>query len=74
MRKKLPVSITKCCALCEYAKKVTVTGEILCARSKNLKRVSDDYCCKKFSFDILSYRPNPTKLPKFNATTVDDIL
>lgn len=74
MRKKQPINITKCCSLCEHAKKVAVSGEILCARTKNLKRVSEDYSCRKFSFDILSYRPNPSKLPKFNAETVDDIL
>ena len=74
MRKKLPGDIAKSCALCEHAKKVAVTGEILCRRTKNLKKVADDFCCRKFSFDILAYRPNPTKLPKFSIESVEDIL
>ena len=74
MRKELPGNIGKSCALCEYAKKVSVSGEILCARTKNLKKVDADYFCRKFSFDILSYKPDPQKLPKFVATTPDDIL
>ena len=74
MKRRLPGNIEKSCSLCEYAKKVSVTGEILCGRTKNLKRVDEDYYCRKFSFDILSYRPDPAKLPKFNITTPDDIL
>ncbi|MBO4950533.1 MAG: hypothetical protein J6E38_05895 [Clostridia bacterium] len=74
MRKRLPDDITKCCALCEHAKKVPATGEILCGRTKHLKKVSEDYRCRKFSFDILAYRPNPTKLPKFTVDSVEDIL
>ena len=74
MKRKLPGNIEKSCALCEYAKKVSVSEEILCARTKNLKKVEADYFCRKFSFDILSYKPDPAKLPKFVATTPDDIL
>ena len=74
MKKKLPENIEKCCSLCEHAKKVAVTGEFLCGRTKNLKKVDSDYFCRKFSFDILSYKPDPQKLPKFVATTPDDIL
>lgn len=74
VRKRLPDDIVKSCALCEYAKRVSVSGEVLCTRTKNLKRVTEDDCCRKFSFDILSYRPNPTKLPKFNVESVEDIL
>ena len=74
MRKKLPEDITKCCALCEYARKVAISGEILCTRTKNIKAVEEDMCCRKFSFDILSYRPNPTKMPKFDISSIDEIL
>jgi len=74
VKHKLPNDIQKSCALCEYARKVEISGEILCTRSKNIKKVSEDSCCRKFSFDILSYRPNPTKLPKFKIESVDDIL
>lgn len=74
VRRKLPDDITKCCALCEHARKVEISGEVLCTRTKNLKRVSEDHVCRAFSFDILSYRPNPTKLPKFTVESVDDIL
>ena len=74
MRKRLPADIVKSCALCEHAKRVSLTGEILCARTKNLKIVAEDFSCRKFSFDILAYRPNPAKLPKFNVESIEDIL
>lgn len=74
VRRKLPDDINKCCGLCEYAKKVEISGEILCTRKKNLRKVSEDFVCRSFSFDILSYRPNPTKLPKFNVEEISDIL
>ena len=74
MKRNLPDDICKCCALCEHVKKVDITGEVLCARTKNLKVVSEDYVCRHFSFDILSYRPNPTKIPKFNIEELSDIL
>lgn len=74
MRRKLPDDVTKCCALCEYAKKVDISGEILCARTKNLKKVSEGFVCRRFSFDILAYKPNPTKLPKFNVESIEDII
>ena len=74
MKNRLPNDIEKCCELCEYAKKVEISGEILCSRTKNLKRVSPDSACRHFSFDILSYKPAPTKLPKFNVESIEDIL
>ena len=74
MKRKLPDDITKCCDLCEYAKKVEISGDILCTRTKNLKKVSQLSVCRHFSFDILAYRPNPTKLPKFAIESVKDIL
>jgi len=74
VKKRLPVDIAKCCALCEHAKKVAVTGEILCGRTKNLKKVTEDFSCRRFSFDILAYRPNPTKLPKFTVESIEEIL
>ena len=74
MRRKLPDDITKSCALCEYARKVEISDEILCTRTKNLKRVSEDHVCRQFSFDILSHRPNPTKMPKFKVESIEDIL
>ena len=51
-----------------------ISDEILCTRTKNLKRVSEDHVCRQFSFDILSYRPNPTKMPKFKVESIEDIL
>ena len=74
MRNKLPDGISKCCALCEHAKKVDISGEILCARTKNLKKVAEDYACRRFSFDILAYKPLPAKLPKFAVQDISDIL
>ncbi len=74
MRKKMLDDITKSCSLCEHARKIEITGEFLCTYSKNLKRVSPDGHCRKFSFDILAYKPNPTKLPKFTLDSVDEIL
>ena len=74
MSRKLPQDITKSCALCEFARKVEISGEILCTRSKNLKKVSDEHYCRSFSFDILSYRPSPTKMPKFKVESIEDIL
>ena len=74
VKRKMPDDITKCCDLCEYAKKVEISGDILCSRSKNLKKVSELDVCRHFSFDILAYRPHPTQLPKFTVESVDDIL
>ena len=74
MKRKLPDEINKCCGLCEYAKRVEISGEILCTKKKNLKKVKEDSVCRNFSFDILSYRPNPTKLPKFDVSEISDIL
>ena len=74
MKNKFDGNITKSCALCEYAKKIELTGDILCTQSKNLKKVTSDYVCRKFSFDILSYRPYPAKIPKFNINSPDEIM
>ena len=74
MKKKLPEDIVKSCALCEYARRVDITGEILCTRTKNLIKVSEDHVCRAFSFDILSYRPLPSKLPKFTIDSAEDFL
>ena len=74
MKNKLPNDIVKCCDLCEYAKKVEISGEVLCARTKNLKKVNEDDVCRHFSFDILAYKPAPTKLPKFSIESIEDIL
>lgn len=74
LSKKPLDEITKSCSLCEYARRIEITGEILCTRTKNLKKVSDDDVCRKFSFDILAYKPNPTKLPRFRFDSVDEIL
>ena len=74
MGRKLPEDVVKCCALCEHARKVDISGEILCAKSKNIKKVEEDHVCRAFSFDILSYRPNPAKLPKFKIESLEDIL
>lgn len=74
LKKKQLQEITKSCSLCEYARKVEISGEYFCTRKKNLKRVSEDHVCSSFSFDILSYCPNPTKIPKFTIESVSDIL
>ncbi len=74
MKKKLPDDITAHCGLCEYANKIEISGDILCTKSKSLKRVHEDDVCRNFSFDILSYKPNPTKIPKFKIDEVSDIL
>ena len=74
LRRKLPDDITKCCGLCEHARKMGISGEILCTRTKNLKKVSENHSCRAFSFDILAYRPNPAKIPKFNIEEVSEII
>lgn len=74
MKNKINKEISKCCALCEHAKKVELTGELLCTYSKNIKKVSEDSVCRKFSFDILSYRPMPAKLPKFAIDSAEDFI
>lgn len=74
MRNKIPDDITKCCALCEHARTLEISGEVLCTRTKNIKKVSEDHVCRSFSFDILAYRPNPTKIPKFTIESLSDIL
>lgn len=73
MMKKLPDDIVKCCALCEYARRMDITDELLCTRKKDLKKVTEDDVCRKFSFDILAYKPKPTKLPKFNINSAEDL-
>lgn len=74
MSKRLPDGIEKCCELCEYARKIDITGQILCVRKKNLKKVSENDVCGKFSFDILSYKPKPAKLPKFSIESTEDFI
>ncbi len=74
MKKKLPEDLQKCCALCEHATKIELSGDILCTKAKNLKRVTEDDVCRHFSFDILSYKPSPTKIPKFTIDGITDIL
>ena len=74
MKHNTPQDIEKCCAFCEYAKKLEITDQLLCARTKDLKKVSEDYVCKKFSFDILSYKPKPSKLPKFSIESAEDFI
>lgn len=74
MKKNNLGDIEKSCELCEFAKKVEISGQVLCTRTKNLKRVEADSICRHFSFDILSYKPAPTKLPKFNVESIEDIL
>ncbi len=74
MKSKLPEDIEKSCALCEHARKMDITGQVLCARTKDLKKVSEDHVCKKFSFDILAYKPRPSKLPKFTIESAEDFI
>ena len=74
MKKNLPSGAKKSCIMCEYSRKIEVSGEILCARTKNLKVVSADECCRHFSFDVLEYRPLPAKQPKPLPKTNDEIL
>ncbi len=74
MKQRLPEDIEKCCALCEHARKLDITGQLLCARNKNLKKVTEEFVCKKFSFDILAYKPKPSKLPKFSIESVEDFI
>ncbi len=73
LKKNLPDDVKKRCEICEYARKIEISGEIICTRTKNLKKVTADDVCRRFSFDILSYKPLPSKLPKFTIKA-DDIL
>ena len=74
MKHSLPDDIEKCCALCEYARKLEIADQIICTRTKNLIKVSEEDVCKKFSFDLLSYKPKPAKLPKFSIESMDDLI
>ncbi len=57
---------TKCpeenriCAYCEHAEVISDSGACICA-FKGI--VHDDSVCRKFSFDLLKYKPRITKLP-----------
>ena len=72
MKHKLPEDLEKSCSLCENAKKIETTGDFLCLRSGAPKKTSPDSKCRKFIFDILSYKPNPAKLSKYSPLS-DDI-
>ena len=74
MKHNIPDDIEPSCLLCEYARKLEIADQIICTRSKNIKEVSEDHVCKKFSFDILSYKPKPTKLPKFSIDSAEEFI
>ena len=74
MKHKMPEDIERCCALCEYVQVMEITGNLLCTRKNNLKKVTENDCCNKFSFDILSYKPKPSKLPKFSIDSAEEFI
>ena len=74
MKNKFPEDIEKCCALCEYSKPLEITGQLLCTRKNDLKKVTEDDVCKKFSFDILAYKPKVAKLPKFSIEDAEEFI
>ncbi len=74
MKHKLPDDLQASCSLCEYAKKIETTGDILCLRSSFPKKTTEDSKCRKFVFDILSYKPRPAKIRKFNLVDEDNLL
>ena len=67
MRQDIPDELQKSCSLCEFARRIETTGQTICTQSGVLKKVSPESVCRKFRFDILSYRPLPLKIPKFNS-------
>lgn len=74
MKKNLPNGANKSCAFCEHARKITISGELLCTKNKDLKRVSPDDVCRSFSFDILEYRPLPKKQAEVLPKTDNEII
>ena len=74
MKHNLPDDIEKCCALCEHARRLEIADQLLCTRSKDLKKVSEDFVCKKFSFDILAYKPKVTKIPKLSLEDAEEFI
>lgn len=70
-KNKLPDELEACCELCEYSCKIDVTGEMLCKYKNRLKIVDENDVCKKFSFNIFSYKPAAKRMPKvFDFTKV----
>jgi len=65
MKRAMPDDLEKSCSLCEHSRFIFSDGNTVCTKGKSLKTVSPDYCCSKFRFDILAYRPMPLKIPKF---------
>ncbi len=65
MKKGLPEDLDKSCSICQYSRFIETTSQTLCIKSKDAKIVSPDFKCRHFSFDILSYRPMPLKIPHF---------
>ena len=72
MKRSIPEELNKNCELCVHALKVETTGKILCTRGKSIKEVNPEKACRKFEFDILSYKPLPSKLPDFGAFSKED--
>ena len=66
MKSRLFDELEPCCSLCEHAMKIEVSGEYVCTRGSRLLRVEPDDVCRKFKIDLLSYRPMPAKLPRFD--------
>ena len=48
------LDITEACAYCEHAVPLMNEDEMLCRKNGV---VSADYCCKKFSYDLLKRKP-----------------
>ncbi len=71
MKHKIPDDLEISCSLCQYAKKIETTGDFLCLRSSAPKKTSPDGKCRKFVFDILSYKPLPAKQSKFSLSPDD---
>lgn len=72
MKNSIPGELSKNCELCIHALKVDTTGKILCTRGKSMKEVVPEKACRKFEFDILSYKPSPSKLPDFGSFSKED--
>ena len=70
-KKNLPENVTPCCEFCEYFSRLPLTGETLCQYKNRLKKIDENDVCRRFSFNIFSYKPQIPPLPKaFDFTKI----
>ena len=67
-KKKTCPEENKICAYCEHAEVIADSGACICT-FKGI--VHDDSVCRKFSFDLLKYKPHIPKLPESDISPLD---